>query len=134
RILGVLALLGALSASPTARAQEAPPATPATIAPATPPTEAAAAEEPGAVPPFEPPPAPQEAPPEKVKPKAAAYSLPWQLRPVTAATVVRSDTSFAMYENAASTGGVTVVSSLLASYRIPGTGTETPATGLAPLV
>jgi hypothetical protein len=78
-------------------------------------------------------PAPQEMEPEAPKPKPPQYSLPWQLRPVTAGTVVRSDTSFAKYENAASLGGISVASTLLASYRIPGTGAA-PGTGLAPLV
>ena len=64
--------------------------------------------------------------------RPAPYSLPWQLRPVLAATAVRSDTSFARYENAASSGGTTVVSTLTASYKIPGTGG--PGAGLAPLV
>src|SRR5258708_25758594 len=60
------------------------------------------------------------------------YSLPFQLRPVTASTAVRSDTSFASYENAKAQGGFAVVSELLGAFRIPGTG-EAPGTGLAPL-
>src|SRR5580704_4024872 len=74
-----------------------------------------------------------------IAPSAAAeeppspYSLPFQLRPVTAATAVRSDTSFARYENAAAQGGFAVVSELLGSFRIPGTGAA-QGTGLAPLV
>jgi hypothetical protein len=62
----------------------------------------------------------------------STYSLPWQLRPVTVATGVRSDTSFAKYEDAASRGGFTVASTLLASFKIPGTGPN--GAGLAPLV
>ena len=65
-------------------------------------------------------------------PPPAPYSLPFQLRPVTASTVVRSDTSFSKYENAKAVGGFAVVSELLGSFRIPGTG-EAPGTGLAPL-
>ncbi len=61
------------------------------------------------------------------------YSLPWQLRPVTGATALRSDSSFASYQNAAAQGGFTVVSTLAASYRIPGTG-DAPGTGLAPVL
>jgi hypothetical protein len=67
------------------------------------------------------------------------YSLPFHLRPVTAATVVRSESSFASYERMnpksglVSTGGLAFVSSLLGSWRIPGTG-DNPGTGLAPLV
>lgn len=67
-----------------------------------------------------------------VQPKPAPVSLPWQVRPIGAATVLRSDTSLAFYENAASQRGTTVASLLTAAYRIPGTG---PATaGLAPFV
>lgn len=61
------------------------------------------------------------------------YSLPFQLRPVTAATVVRSDSSFAFYENATGQHGFAVVSGLLGAFRIPGTG-DKPGTGLVPLV
>lgn len=70
------------------------------------------------------PPPPSSAPPP--------YSIPWQLRPVVAPTVVRSDTSFASYENARGDKGLTIASLLTASYRIPGTG---PAgAGLAPVI
>jgi hypothetical protein len=65
-------------------------------------------------------PAPGPAPPPP------PYSLPWQLRPVTVANVVRSDTSFAFYENAAGDNGATLASMLLATYKL------TPE--LAPLV
>jgi hypothetical protein len=58
--------------------------------------------------------------------------LPWQLRPAAAATVVRSDTAFARYEDAAAKGGFTIASTLLASYKIPGTGDKWA--GLAPVV
>jgi hypothetical protein len=46
---------------------------------------------------------------------------------------VRSDSSFASYENAKAQGGFTTVSTLLGSFRIPGTG-DHPGTGLAPLL
>lgn len=65
--------------------------------------------------------------------KPAPYSLPFQLRPVTAVTVVRSDNSFASYENKLGQGGFALVSILTGAWRIPGTG-NTPGTGLAPLV
>lgn len=65
-------------------------------------------------------------------PSWAPYSLPFQLRPVTSTTGIRSDTSFAGYENAASQGGFTVASLLGASYKIPETGEAKE--GLAPLV
>ncbi len=65
-------------------------------------------------------------------PPPSTYSLPWQLRPVTASTGVRADTSFAKYEDAASRGGLTIASTLTATFKIPGTG---PATaGLAPFL
>jgi hypothetical protein len=60
------------------------------------------------------------------------YSLPWQLRPAAATTVIRSDTAFARYENAKGDGGFTVASTLLASYKVPGTGDKWQ--GLAPVV
>lgn len=57
---------------------------------------------------------PADAPP----PKPPPYSLPFQLRPVAPGNVVRSDTAFAMYENAAGESGSTVASTLLASYKV----------------
>lgn len=49
-----------------------------------------------------------------------------------APTIVRSETSFASYEDRAGNGGMTIASILTAAYRIPGTG---PATaGLSPVV
>jgi hypothetical protein len=75
---------------------------------------------------------PADIAPAPAPPKPAPYSVPWQLRPIVAPTVVRSDTSVALYEDALGRRGTTLVSMLTASYRIPGTG---PATaGLAPLV
>ena len=63
-----------------------------------------------------------EAPPAEppaAKPKPPPYSLPWQLRPVVAASVVRSDTAFAFYkDNAGKESGSTVASMLLASYKV----------------
>jgi hypothetical protein len=59
-------------------------------------------------------------------PPPPPYSLPFQLRPVTAANVVRSDTTMAFYENAKGEAGESVASMLLASYKV------TP--DLAPLV
>ena len=56
----------------------------------------------------------------------APYSLPWQLRPVAAANVLRSDTAFALYDNGADAKGSTVATMLLASYKV----TQT----IAPLV
>lgn len=57
--------------------------------------------------------------PAAIKPKPPPYSLPWQLRPVAAVSVVRSDTTFAFYKDAAGKeSGSTVASMLLASYKI----------------
>jgi hypothetical protein len=64
---------------------------------------------------------------EPAPPPPPPYSLPWQLRPVAAATVIRSDTAIAFYENPMSNeSGSTVASMLLGSYKL------TPE--LAPLV
>jgi hypothetical protein len=76
--------------------------------------------------------APAPASPSKdAKPARAplAYSLPWQLRAVTAATVLRSDTSLASYEDAGAHHGRTIATGLTASVKIPGTGG--PGSGLA---
>src|SRR5262249_46507484 len=103
-------------AASTSRAQESPaPAAPTEQAPALPP---APVEQPAAPPP--------------AAPKPPPYSLPWQLRPAAATTAIRSDTAFAKYEDKAANGGFTVPSSLLASFKIPGTGDKWE--GLAPLV
>jgi hypothetical protein len=52
-------------------------------------------------------------------PAPPPYSLPWQLRPVAAANVVRSDTTVAFYENPMSgESGSTVASMLLGSYKV----------------
>jgi hypothetical protein len=59
-------------------------------------------------------------------PPPPPYSLPWQLRPVAAANVLRSDTAIAFYDNGAGASGSTVASMFLASYKV------TPT--LAPLV
>jgi hypothetical protein len=74
---------------------------------------------------------PAESPPPR--PRPAPYSLPFQLRPVVASTALRSDSSLASYENAKAQPGFAVVSSLVGSLRIPGTG-DKPGTGLAPLI
>ena len=64
---------------------------------------------------------------------SAPYSLPWQLRPAAASTAVRADAVFANYDNAAgASGGFTVAPTVVASYKIPGTGEGW--SGLAPLL
>lgn len=63
---------------------------------------------------LQPPPDPSAAPPPP-----PPYSLPWQLRPAAIATVLRSDTAFAFYENPVSgESGSTVASMLLGSYKV----------------
>ena len=83
--------------------------------------------------PAEPPPPEVPVPDSEPAHKPAPYSLPFQLRPVTAVTAVRSDTSFASYQNALAQSGFAVVSELSAAYRIAGTGSA-PGTGLAPVI
>jgi hypothetical protein len=112
-------------------AQDAPATdAPAAEAPAAPPTpaEPVAAAEPTAEPaPVEPVPVEPAMEPAADKPKPPPYSLPWQLRPVVAGNVVRSDTAFAFYKNPANKeSGTTVASMLLFSYKV--------IDGLAPLV
>jgi hypothetical protein len=50
-------------------------------------------------------------------PPPPPYSLPWQLRPVTVANVLRSDTAVAFYDNAMGSGS-TVATTLLGSYKL----------------
>lgn len=66
-------------------------------------------------------PAAEAPPPEPAaaKPKPPPYSLPWQLRPAVVGNVVRSDTSFAFYKDAAGKeSGSTVASMLLGTYKV----------------
>lgn len=116
-----------------AQAAEPPPAD----APAEPPAEPAPAPPGAEAPPPEAPPAPEAAPAEAAaaepapveapKPKPPPYSLPFQLRPVVAGNVIRSDTAIGFYENAKSgNSGSTIASMLLFSYKV--------AEGLAPLL
>lgn len=56
----------------------------------------------------------EEAPP----PPPAPYSLPWQLRPTAAVSVVRSDTSIAFGTTAAGDDFTTAASMLLISYKL----------------
>jgi hypothetical protein len=126
--LGLIAAIfscsaGALAQEPVAPAAADAPAAPAPAAPPEPaPAEATAA-------PVEPAPAPAaeaslaiDAPPAEpaaAKPKPPPYSLPWQLRPVVAGNVVRSDTAVAFYKNPTSgESGTTVASMLLFSYKV----------------
>jgi hypothetical protein len=126
RLCSSIVVLSALIPS-LASAQEATPApaAPAETAPATPAEPAPAEPAPAAeAPAAEAPPPPPEAatpPPEAPKPKPPPYHLPFQLRPVAAATVLRSDTAFAMYNDNTkpdSPSGNTVVSTLLGSYKV----------------
>lgn len=118
--LGIIAAVFSCSAAVMAQEGAAAPApaadAPAAEAPAAPPVPAEAAPAPVQVAPA------AEAPPAEpaaAKPKPPPYSLPWQLRPAVVANVVRSDTSFAFYKDAAGKeSGSTVASMLLASYKI----------------
>ena len=57
--------------------------------------------------------------PAAAKPKPPPYSLPWQLRPAVVGNVVRSDTAFAFYKDAAGKeSGSTVASMLVATYKV----------------
>jgi hypothetical protein len=94
--LGVLAAL-ALAGSSAVEAKQAEPATPT-------PSVAASTPSPSAVAPTPPVPPPP-------------YSLPWQLRPVVAGNVVRSDTAVSFYENGGKDAS-TVASTLLMSYKV----------------
>jgi hypothetical protein len=58
------------------------------------------------------------APAASAAPPPPPYSLPWQLRPVTVANVIRSDTSVAFYKDAMGNTGSTEATMLLASYKI----------------
>jgi hypothetical protein len=112
--------------SPQPQIATAPAAPPVTASLETTPPEATEPVRPSELP------TPGEAPPSPPPPSSPSYSLPWQLRPVVVGNVVRSDTNFARYEDTASRGGFTVASTLLASFKIPGTGG--PGQGLAPLL
>ena len=99
-------------ATPTPAATPAPAAAPApmTLAQATPSPSAAPMATTVASPaPTTPPPAPPPPP----------YSLPWQLRPVAAVNVVRSDTTVAFYENAAGNSGSAVATMQLTPSLAP---------------
>ncbi|WP_437810965.1 hypothetical protein [Sorangium sp. So ce1078] len=120
-----LVYLPALQASAQTAPEPAAP-DPAAAAPSAgeptaeaPPVDAPAATEPAAD--------PAAALPPANRPRPPPYSLPFQLRPVVAVSVVRSDTAVAFYSAPrASSSGSTVASTLLFSYKV----TE----DLAPLV
>ncbi|HEY2405386.1 MAG TPA: hypothetical protein VGI10_05270 [Polyangiaceae bacterium] len=60
---------------------------------------------------------PESAVPAPAKPKPPPYSLPWQLRGVAPANVIRSDTSFGFYKVNGQSGS-TIASMLLGSYKV----------------
>jgi len=119
--ISLLAVGTARAEEPAPPAPAAPEATPAPAAETPPPlptappeksTAAVAPAETGVTATALPPPAAPKAPPPP-------YSLPWQLRPVTAATVLRSDTSVAFYDPPGMGGsGSTVATMLLGSYKL----------------
>src|SRR6478609_2544740 len=118
----------ALSCSAAVFAQEGPAPAPPAPAPAVAPAPASApAPTPVAAPaaveaaPATPVLAAEAPPPEPTaaKPKPPPYSLPWQLRPAVVGNVVRSDTAFAFYKDAAGKeSGSTVASMLVATYKV----------------
>jgi hypothetical protein len=95
--LGLVAALVVAGSAPTVQAKQAEPATTTPAVAASTPAASASAPTPA------PPPPP--------------YSLPWQLRPVVAANVVRSDTAVSFYENGTENAS-TVASTLLLSYKV----------------
>jgi hypothetical protein len=95
--LGLVAVLVVAGSAPAAQAKQAEPATPTPAVAASTPASTAPAQTPAAPPP--------------------PYSLPWQLRPVVAANVVRSDTAVSFYENGTENAS-TVASTLLLSYKV----------------
>jgi len=123
RFLRLAVLWGALTialATPARAADE--PAAPAPVPAATDSTAAAAQVAPAATATTTATPGTPAAPTTPPPP----YSLPWQLRPVAAVNVIRSDTAFAFYDNGMGASGSTVATTLLASYKL------TPS--LAPLL
>src|SRR5260221_822352 len=91
-------------------------------------TAQSAPAEPPPAPPAETTPIPAEPTPEAAPappPKKPPYSLPWQLRPAAAASVVRLDTAFA-FRDVNGQSGTTVASMLAVSYKA--------TASLAPLV
>jgi hypothetical protein len=60
---------------------------------------------------------PAAAPAPPPAPPPPPYALPWQLRPVTVANVIRSDTAVAFYDSAMGSGS-TVATTLLGSYKL----------------
>lgn len=108
--------LASAQEAPAAPAEPPPAAAPA-AEPTPPPGPAAESVPPGDAPP--PPEGPATPPPEAPKPKPPPYHLPFQLRPVAAATVIRSDTAFGFYK-APNDGpsGNAIASTLLGSYKV----------------
>jgi hypothetical protein len=101
-------LFVSIASAPAMAAEQAPqPAlaqAPAATAPPPAAPSVAATSQPGATPAPAPPPPP--------------YSFPWQLRPVAAGNVVRSDTAVSFWENAGGETASTVASTLLLSYKV----------------
>jgi hypothetical protein len=114
QIVTVAAFAGAARAEEPAAPPPLPPAVPAAPGAAAPAPAATAVASANVV--------PQAAP----APPPPPYSLPWQLRPVAAANVVRSDTAVAFYDNGMGAKGNTVATMLLGSYKV------TPS--LAPMI
>jgi hypothetical protein len=112
----------ALAQAPAAPVEPAPTAAPAPVpvveeTPVAAPAPALAQAE---SPPAAPPSVAASSPPATAAPAAPPppYSLPWQLRPVAAANVIRSDTAVTFYDNPAGESASTIASTLLLSYKV----------------
>jgi hypothetical protein len=115
-------IITATALAGVARAEDPPAPPPEPVPAAVPPAPEAAAATPAATAVASATVAPAAVP----TPPPPPYSLPWQLRPVAAVNVLRSDTAVAFYDNGAGAKGSTVATMFLASYKV------TPS--LAPMV
>ncbi|HKQ69113.1 MAG TPA: hypothetical protein VJT73_07230 [Polyangiaceae bacterium] len=106
-IMSLAASVSILLTAFSARAQEPAPAAQPYPTPSADPAAIPVSSDASALPPA----------PETPKPKPPPYSLPWQLRPAAAATVIRSDTAFGFRKPAAGSG-TTVAETLLFSYKV----------------
>lgn len=119
--LSLLVAFGAFAWGGVAHAEASSPTLPSASAP---PVEASTNADPSRAPEPVGVVEPQLLPPPLVQPKIAPapYSVPWQLRPIVAPTVLRAETSAAFYEDSAGRGGTTLATIFTGSYKVPGTG------------
>jgi hypothetical protein len=107
-------IITATALAGVARAEDPPAPPPEPVPAAVPPAPEAAAPTPAATAVASATVAPAAVP----APPPPPYSLPWQLRPVGAVNVLRSDTAVAFYDNGAGAKGSTVATMFLASYKV----------------